>query len=381
MDKNIEAYLEKQPNIDTTKQQNEIINELDKQFQSPEGYSIDLKHKITKIVRDHANKNILDIPFSAYEQILNMNEKSISMLSEEEKDGEWCTMEKVHGANFNFSTNGTSIYTGKRTSFLNEGDKFFHWTDMHEKYEKILLQIFHEIKNTIDPNIEYIYFYAELFGGSYPHKSVPRNPGTSGIQKRLYYSPNYEVIFYDIKIKQKGGQQYYIDYDVALSIFKHYSLFSAEILFSGNFSDVIKQNPVFLTTISERLGYPPIKDNFAEGLVLKKIKGSRPILKNKNPTFDEKNSVPINKNDTMIEEKLAKIYVTRNRLDSVLSKEFEDHSIKQFRDITLKLSNDAINECLADPIDVEYDLNKLRRTFGKYSGTIVKEYFAEKDKE
>ena len=49
--------------------------------------------------------------------------------------GEWIATEKIHGSNFSFVTDGTSVAVAKRTGLLQPVDKFFNWPYIYGKVQ------------------------------------------------------------------------------------------------------------------------------------------------------------------------------------------------------------------------------------------------------
>lgn len=75
-----------------------------------------------------------------------------------------------------------------------------------------------------DAQLKGMYVYGELFGGMYPGLETPA-PQTH-VQKGIYYSPTYEFFAFDIH----DGHGY-LDYDLAVKVFKEAGFFYAEPLF------------------------------------------------------------------------------------------------------------------------------------------------------
>jgi len=240
----------------------------------------------------------------------------------------WIALEKVHGSNFGFTTDGKEIICSKRTSFLNENDKFYDFQGIRDMYRERVFKLF-ELCAEMHPGLESLTIYGELFGGIYPHPNVQAIDGVSHVQKGIYYCPNIEYYAFDIKLKNLG----YMSYDDCERLFQETNFFYAKVLVRGTFDEVYNSNHIFQSTIPQLLGLPPIEHNFAEGIVIKPVfnlysKKSRIILKKKIDAFSEilkpkrmpkNNNNNQNPDDKNLTEEI-KCYCTENRLRNVLSK-------------------------------------------------------------
>lgn len=244
--------------------------------------------------------------------------------------------EKVHGANFSFFTNGKEIKIAKRTSFIDENEKFYNAHQILERYRKNVIDVFQKVK-TIHPDIETVVIYGELFGGGYKHKEVESVKDAIKVQKGVEYSPYNEFYAFDIKLNGTT----YLDTDLVNQIFDEAGFFYAKVLFQGTLEDALKFPNDFDSKIPSWLSLPEIENNICEGAIIKTLKtkyfrnGSRVILKNKNEKWTEKSKMakkdrPIQK-EVHFSEKAQNIweemqkYATANRLNNVVSKigEFE----------------------------------------------------------
>ncbi len=76
----------------------------------------------------------------------------------------------------------------------------------------------------------------ELFGGVYPHPDVP-DIGHQPVQRGVYYSAIVDFYAFDIKIKQKDGSEFFLDFDVASKIFSTCKFFYAVPVVTGNLEE------------------------------------------------------------------------------------------------------------------------------------------------
>lgn len=159
--------------------------------------------------------------------------------------GQWVVTEKIHGSNITFYTNGRDIRMAKRTSILTESEalKFYNCNDVKAKYEKSIFRAF-ELAKELNPEMKTLRIHGEIFGGVYPHKSVPRDTKAMKVQAGVYYCPHNEFYAFDLHDGTK-----YLDYDVAVKIFAEAKFFYAEPLFIGSLDDALKYPNTFQTTL------------------------------------------------------------------------------------------------------------------------------------
>ncbi len=293
---------------------------------------------------------------------LGLNEKSLNDISKLK----WVVTEKVHGANFSFVYEEGKLLFAKRKQYLSWEDDFFGFQKVVVCLEENINQLFEELKLNIKAD-KYI-VYGELFGGSYPHKDVMPNNEVQAIQTGIYYSPDIKFYAFDIAYEIEG-EKYYLDYDSAVSYFEKFNIFYAKILFSGKLTDVLNFNLRINSTIPKLLNLPEIESNLIEGIVIKPLNHStvenleyRPIIKIKNPEFDEEDKfheaekwsfIPKVTSKTeelyFLTEEISK-YINQNRLNSVFSKTGKI-------DFGNKIRMDEIfNEFLCDVL-VDFNIN------------------------
>ena len=183
-------------------------------------------------------------------------------------DKKWVVLEKIHGSNLQIFTDGKEVKFAKRSSFINQSEENFNGlNNIAEKLTEQALRVFYFVNDLID-GVEYVSICGEIYGGSYNHKDVPRMPNQVRINKGVFYKPVNDFYAFDIKIN--GG--YYLSYRIALDIFEQVNkLTYAKPLMYGNFKECLEYNENFITTLPEQFNLPPIKDNFAEGIVIKPV--------------------------------------------------------------------------------------------------------------
>ncbi|WP_194304382.1 MULTISPECIES: RNA ligase family protein [Chryseobacterium] len=277
--------------------------------------------------------------FSGYEKMPNNLKKlglSESDFSKMEKL-KWVVTEKVHGANFSFVYENGSLKFAKRKEYLNWSDDFFGFQLVVSKLENNILRLFEKLSSDIAAE-KYI-IYGELFGGKYPHPEVEPVKDVHAIQTGVYYNPDIEFCAFDIAIETCGSDsKYYLDYESSVAYFNEFEIFHAKPLLIGKFNEATNFNIRINSAVPKEFNLPELNDNLIEGVVIKPFNQldnndfQRPIIKLKNPEFDEEEKfheaekwsfIP---NVSSKTEELSFIvdelrnYVTQNRLKSAVSK-------------------------------------------------------------
>lgn len=334
--------------------------------------------------------------FSGYEKMPNNLKKlglSESDFSKMEKL-KWVVTEKVHGANFSFVYENGSLKFAKRKEYLNWTDDFFGFQLVVSTLENNILRLFEKLSSDIAAE-KYI-IYGELFGGKYPHPEVAPVKDIHAIQTGVYYTPDIEFCAFDIAIETDGSDsKYYLDYENSVAYFDEFKIFYAKPLLIGKFNEAMNFNIRINSAVPKEFNLPELNDNLIEGVVIKPFNQldnndfQRPIIKLKNPEFDEEEKfheaekwsfIP---NVSSKTEELSFIvdelrnYVTQNRLKSAVSKigtldlnnhsrvseikkEFQEDVITDFNENNDNLLNDLSPEdktWIAERINAE--INKM----------------------
>jgi Rnl2 family RNA ligase len=272
--------------------------------------------------------------FKKYPSLENSDrEKVIQYMKDTHLDAhEYVVQEKIHGSNLCLITDGQSVQTAKRSGVLSPDDIFYNHQAILTQYEHSALQAFEQVK-ALYPDTETLAIFGEIFGGAYPHAEVASVPGALRCQKHIYYSPANDFCAFDLF---RNGS-YFLDYDITEDIFKAAGFLYTPALARGDLATAMAYHPVFPTTLPERLGYPLIPNNWAEGTVIKPAFPSQWetdayqfCLKQKNPAYREKikgGATPVRAASKvvlgqalqdLINEGLA--YLTEGRYGSVVSK-------------------------------------------------------------
>lgn len=261
---------------------------------------------------------------------------------------EFVVLEKIHGANFQFSCqllksdtdNDVSVLVkcAKRTSILEEDESFYGWQIVRDRYASDIAILCTHI-HAYDPTITHVHVFGELFGGIYPGE--PAKTSLKPVQKGIYYSPDIDFIIFDIALRRDTDPTpKFMSYtDAVKYVEKTKTVRHVPLRFRGNFSDALKfsmENTEFITTIPKLYELKDLESNFAEGNVMKadiitEMGEHRGILKIKHPKFNEMigynpNKIKTSGMDTGIisdieyHKEQLKCFLTQNRLDAVVSK-------------------------------------------------------------
>ena len=276
------------------------------------------------------------IPFKKYSSIENTFDKEFveKVRLEGLGDKEFVVQEKVHGSNVCFVTDGLTVGFGKRTGFVEAGEKFYDYEELLERYTPKVTSLFSIVKEAI-PEIKTVTVYGEMFGGKYPHPDVKNNPKTIIIQKGVHYCPQHEFYAFDLYVSTPDSGRF-LSVDEINAFFEQGAFFYAKTLFRGTLEACLKYPNDSLSQISGWLCLPPIEDNICEGIVIRPVtplylhNGARVMLKSKNERFAEKKAVKKRTPKLFVEPSYSKglndllpvveEYVTENRLNNVVSK-------------------------------------------------------------
>lgn len=129
------------------------------------------------------------IQFTKFPSLENTyRQKEIDKIQSMMIKDKWVVTEKVHGANFSFWMTGDdngviSIKCAKRSGWIKDGEKFFNYRPVLEKYLDSLENLYKHL-NTLFGYQEVV-VYGELFGGN--------------IQSGMCYPEDQDFIAFDLK--------------------------------------------------------------------------------------------------------------------------------------------------------------------------------------
>ena len=336
------------------------------------------------------------IEFKKYSSIENSFSREFMehVVAEMPQDLEYVVQEKVHGANTSFLCDGETLRFAKRTSMLEDGEQFYDYPELLERYRDRVLKLFGDIKAKY-PEVTHISVFGEMFGGLYPHDGVKTKQKVSLIQRGVCYTPDHEFYGFDIYLFTEAGGRF-LTVDEVNEIFETNGFFYAKTLFRGTLAECLKQPNAFQSKIAEWLELPAIEDNICEGIVIRPVtpmylrNGSRVLIKSKNERFAERKSAkrrtklfvePVPYSDelkVLIVE--GETYVTENRLANVVSHIGEVHFPKDFGKVMGLFSKDVLEDFLKEHGNLYTALEKseqklLNKELNKFCTALVKQVY------
>ncbi len=138
--------------------------------------------------------------------------------------------EKVHGSNFQLTTNGEVFKMGKRSGYHEDGT-MFNCKSIVDKYSQNVL----DLHKSLFKKGQWMTVFGEIFGGGYPRAasdSVKEPYPTSNtdktiqsigikkpVQKGIYYCPHVDFYAFDIYDHTKNE---YLSFQDALALFQQF---------------------------------------------------------------------------------------------------------------------------------------------------------------
>jgi hypothetical protein len=133
-----------------------------------------------------------------------------------------------------------------------------------------------------------IAIHGELCGGYYPHNNVTPINGLSPIQSGIYYSPNLQFIAFDIAIYKSNSTDsvsYLTFYEASTCAVASNFIFIKPLKLCTR-EEALDYSPTFLSTIPAYFKLPTLRDNYAEGIVIRSLY-THNLIKIKNEKFAE----------------------------------------------------------------------------------------------
>lgn len=239
----------------------------------------------------------------------------------------WIAMEKVHGTNFGvYLIDEATVKYAKRSGIMNDNENFFGYHVMKEDFTRWINTAARLIKEKYgfdqDQTIGTVIMNGELFGAKYLHPDVPKSKKVAVLpngarqpisqvviqeEKFPQYSPELHYFCFDLKYSLRGskfshhelaagaggadGSKQYADlqllpYEDFLEVceavkFEHPDFIYAKPLIRGTLDQCLTFDvEQFHTPLPAQLGLGncPLKNNLAEGIVLKHVKRGDPAF-------------------------------------------------------------------------------------------------------
>lgn len=324
--------------------------------------------------------------FKKYPSIENTyRKKSIEIIkSVVSEDQEFAVLEKIHGANFSFWSDGVKVTAAKRSGPIETGSSFYNCWPVVERYKKDVLALTRYLIQR--DGVESVAVFGELCGGAYNHPDVEKF-NVKAVQKGVQYCPNQEFIAFDVMVDGK-----FIDFHDAFITLSSFEIPTAPVMHTGYLDECLDFMNEFQTNVPEIFDLPPIEGNTCEGVVVRPVNeitlpnGNRLILKNKNEKFSEKKSEPQRPRKPVEAEsellilmkRKLEAYINENRLLNAISK-LGEMQRGDFSKMVRILSNDALEEFTKDENEMlntaeKSDIVKLKKYLGSQSVGVVKEF-------
>lgn len=304
-------------------------------------------------------------------------QKEIDKIVMMEIKDQWVVTEKVHGANFSFwvykdvDTKEIDIKCAKRSGWIEEGEKFFNYKSVLEKYRPILEKLRGDV-------LDNFVIYGELFGGN--------------IQSGMCYSLEQDFVAFDMRwINEDGSLGLPLDKLTTLTLKDDYKIPVTPLIgVYDTFDEALAVEESFSSNLI-REGFDGKEEHKeTEGIVIEpnnavyEPNGSRVYLKKKTKRFLEKGGKPNIKHKTPIvlqetvQLKLdqALMFLNNNRFDSVVSK-IGEVSIKDIGKVMGLLTQDIVVDMekdLEQSVDLWFETKGEKQLFMKNLQKVVQDF-------
>lgn len=257
--------------------------------------------------------------------------------------------EKVHGANFSFwlsEVDGeVNIRCAKRTSFIDEGEKFFNYKPVLEKYKENLIDLYQDLA------VDTLVVYGELFGGN--------------IQSGMCYKEDQDFVAFDVVGSNDGNYQV-ISKDVVFELLETYNIPTIPVIgIYPTLSESLEVQESFTSLLCREDFDGKEEHKESEGVVIEPVtprwypSGSRVYFKKKTKRFLEKGGKP-NVTHKSLEElpvdlksilTIAFEYITQPRFEAVCSK-IGEVTIKDIGKVTGLMTQDILIDMQKDCLEI-----------------------------
>lgn len=310
-------------------------------------------------------------------------------------DSRMVALEKIHGANFSFLTDGDTVAQGSRNDLIDPTESFYGSGRFFNRYAPTVKTLFQLVKSEF-PRLTKLVLFGEIFGGRYNGETVP---GAKQVQGGMNYHPDTEFAAFDIKLFFENGVETYIPYVDMVDLLDDANMLTGEsnriktapVVAIGTIKELVTVNPLFYTKVPAWFGLNTCDEktdvDYAEGFVIRGYdedfrthRNDRVVIKVKNERFAESDKpVRIKSEIVLDEDEQAKLdgicsYINTNRLNNVLSK-VEVTSAKQFGMVQGNLVRDALEDFQLDTgVNLSGDpvWSKIAKMVGKHAADTIK---------
>jgi len=275
---------------------------------------------------------------------------------------EFVALEKVHGANLTFLTDGFDVRVAKRTTLISNTDNFFGSNILRNKYENSIKNTFYKISSVYE-NVKQVQIQGEIFGGIYDFKT---NPNFKVVQKEVQYTRGIGFLVFDILITFQDNEEMQVPWVEVKDFIQETELRTVPEIGTGTLDEMLDLPNDFLTEVPAMFGLQDIPGNITEGLVIKplhtelEVRSERVILKSKNSKFVEKGKIKNSNLGTEIKPEYKTVleeisrYFEPSRLDGLYSKGLvtKDDNIDKIAGLFLKdILAEVLETSLLDGLD------------------------------
>ena len=304
-------------------------------------------------------------------------QKEIDKIVMMEIKDQWVVTEKVHGANFSFwvyknvETKEIDIKCAKRSGWIEEGEKFFNYKSVLEKYRPTLEKLRGDV-------LDNFVIYGELFGGN--------------IQSGMCYSLEQDFVAFDMRwINEDGSLGWTLDKLTMLTLKDDYNLPVTPLIgVYDTFEEALAVEESFTSKLIRQDFDGKEGHKETEGIVIEpnnavyEPNGSRVYLKKKTKRFLEKGGKPNIKHKVpvLLQEAVqlkldeALLFLNNNRFDSVVSK-IGEVSIKDIGKVMGLLTQDIVVDMekdLEQSVDLWFETKGEKQLFMKNLQKVVQDF-------
>ena len=271
--------------------------------------------------------------------------------------------EKIHGSNTQIAYDlRTGEFTyGRRTAPLEDGEKCYNVQSCFDKIKDNVIELAEYLKPSVQAitksELLTVIVFGEVFGGSYPHKDVPKDNHASRVQKGVFYSNHNQWKAFDVAYTVAGSDRLHF-----LSGFDFFTACGAVgidtvplLAVVNNLDEALAYANNGTSIVYKNYDLPELENNIMEGVVIKPwnadiwIGQHRLALKNKSEAYKEKShekKIDVQKEySENVKKALEGIsaYITENRVNNVISHEGEV-TVKDIGKIIGLSAKDAVED-------------------------------------
>jgi Rnl2 family RNA ligase len=300
-----------------------------------------------RIKKQHNNK----MSFQEYPRIRNSYDilkyqpvtETITLLEKvSNSEPTFVALEKIHGTNFSFVTDGENVSACRRTAILKQDESFHHFQKILAENKENVIHLFDStkqyLKDQYQLNIKEIQLFGELYGGLYP--DVPKIPQVKMIQKGVFYSNTNDFAAFDLRFTTVEGDVHFMNWnDFEMIMSMNTNIHVVPVIMKGTWEQISSLNPVFESVVYQLHHLPPLVNNWAEGYVIKPLKetnydetNERLIWKLKHPDFSEMVKTPVGEKKPSkdgLNYDVLESLINQNRYDNVRSKALETVTVQE----------------------------------------------------